>query len=77
MPITPYLNGRQFDRETKRVMGLAFEITRAALKLEDRTDPIVALIANRIIEIAKSGIRDPNLLCERVLADLNKSPSRV
>jgi hypothetical protein len=25
MPITPFLAGRQFDAETTRIMGLAFE----------------------------------------------------
>jgi hypothetical protein len=77
MPITPYLDGHQFDSETKRIMGIAFELTRAALHLEDRTDPIVAMIANRIIEFAKGGERDANLLCERTLADINKPPPRV
>jgi hypothetical protein len=26
MPITPYLNGQQFEPEIKRVMGVAFEV---------------------------------------------------
>jgi hypothetical protein len=30
MPITLYLDGHKFDPETKRVMGVAFEIGRAA-----------------------------------------------
>jgi len=33
MPITPYLNGQQFDPETKRILGLAFEMTCAALHI--------------------------------------------
>jgi hypothetical protein len=77
MPITPYLEGHQFDPETKRIMGVAFEMTRAALQLGDRNDPIVAIVANRIIELAKSGEGDANLLCERVLADLKKPPPRA
>jgi hypothetical protein len=70
MPITPYLNGQYFDPETKRVMGVAFEMTRTALRLEDRADPIVALLAYKIIELAKGGELNPDRLCERTLADL-------
>jgi hypothetical protein len=77
MPITPYLDGHQFDPETKRIMGVAFEMARAALHLKDRTDPIVAIIAERIIELARSGERDANLLCERTLADLGRPPPRA
>ena len=73
----PYLDGHQFDSETKRIMGITLELTRATLHLEDRTDPIVAIIAERIIELARSGERDANLLCERTLADLGRPPPRA
>jgi hypothetical protein len=69
MPITPYLGGQYFDPETKRIMGVAFEMALAALRLKDRTDPIVAIIANRIIEAAKEGVLDPHQLCERALGE--------
>jgi hypothetical protein len=77
MPITPYLDGHQFDSETKRIMGIAFELTRAALHLEDRTDRIVAIIANRIIELAKGGERDANVLSERVTSEFEPLPSNL
>jgi hypothetical protein len=32
MPITPFLNGDHFDPETKRVMGVAFELARSAVR---------------------------------------------
>jgi hypothetical protein len=53
MPITIYLDGYKPDPETKRVMSIAFEMARVALRLEDRDDPAVALLANRIIALAK------------------------
>ncbi len=31
MPISSHLDGEQFDPETQRIIGLAFELTRAAL----------------------------------------------
>jgi hypothetical protein len=45
-------------------------MTRAALRLVDRDDPVVAMIAKKIIELAKAGERNPDLLCERALSDL-------
>jgi hypothetical protein len=58
-----------FDPETRRVIGVAFEMTRVALRLADRglADEI---IAKRIIELAlKGGERNPDLLCEGVLKE--------
>jgi hypothetical protein len=77
MPIRQYLNGQQFDPETVRVMGLAFEISRVALQLADRDDPANQIAANKVIEIAQAGERDPERICERVLAALRSSPSSV
>jgi hypothetical protein len=77
MPITPFLNGSKFDPEARRVMGVAFEMARAALRLADRDDPAVAMIANRIIALAKAGERNPDLLCERVLNDLRAPPPQA
>jgi hypothetical protein len=69
MPITTFLegDGPHFDPETKRVMGLAFKRTCAALRLRDDTEPIAEIVARNIIELAKAGERNPNFLCERVL----------
>ena len=47
MPITPFLAGRQFDVETTRAMGVAFETTRTALRLADTSDPFMRLVAER------------------------------
>jgi len=77
MPIASYLNGHQVDPETRRIVGVAFELTRAALHLEDRTDPIIEMVANIIIELAKHGEHNPDRLCERTLADLNKPRPRA
>jgi hypothetical protein len=55
-------------------MGLAFEMARAALRLRDRDNPVVAMVAKRIIELAKAGERDPTLLCDRTLSDLGGAP---
>ena len=69
MPITPYLNGMSFHPETKRLMGVAFEMVCAALRLSDRVDLSNEIIARRIIELAEAGEHNPDLLCERVLTE--------
>jgi hypothetical protein len=46
MPIRLYLDGQQFDPETIRLLGLAFEITRAALKIDEGDEPAKAVIAS-------------------------------
>ena len=69
MPISQFLDGQRFDPETKRLMGLAFEITRAALGLTDGNDPVVELVAKKIIELAKAGERDPDILSQRLLQE--------
>jgi hypothetical protein len=74
MPITSYLDGQNFDPETRRVMDLAFEMARATLRLADRADPATEMLAGRIIALAKEGMHDPILLCDWALADLRKPP---
>jgi len=70
MPISSYLGDANVDPETKRVMGVAFEIICAALKVAAPNDELKPIIALKIIELAEAGQRDPNELSERVLIDL-------
>ena len=67
MPITEFLDGYNPDPETKRVMGIAFEMARVALRLAGPGDLANEIIARRIIELARAGERDPDLLCDGVL----------
>ena len=75
MPIRPHLDGQRFDPETIRVMGLAFEMALIALRLADRGDLANQVIANKIIELAKAGERDPERLCDGVLKEFRDPPS--
>jgi hypothetical protein len=68
MPIRPYLDGHTFDAETVRRLGVAFEITRAGLKVEEWDEPGKVIIASKLIELAEQGERDPERLAERALA---------
>ena len=70
MPITEYLDGFNFDPETRRVMGVAFEMTLVALRLADQAEPSKEVVAEKIIALAQEGMRNPDLLCEWALDDL-------
>jgi hypothetical protein len=40
MPIRPFLNGEQFDQETSRILGVAFEQVCVALRIGDCDDHV-------------------------------------
>jgi hypothetical protein len=48
----------------------AYESALIKLQLSNRTDPITTIIAQRIIEAAKTGVRDPDQLCAMAIKDL-------
>jgi len=70
MPITPFLGDQKFVPETKRIMGVAFEMARAAIGCPS-DDTADAIIATRIIELAKAGERNTELLSELALDSLH------
>jgi hypothetical protein len=74
MPISSYLDGEQFDPETQRIMGLAFELTRAALRISNQDDIAPDIIAKKVIEFAKAGERDPERICDYALANFRFRP---
>jgi len=68
MSITPYLGDLDVNPETKRVLGVALEMTRVSLGLADGFAD--GIIAKRIVERAKAGERNPHLLCGGALEEL-------
>ena len=77
MPIRPFLNREQFDQETIRILGVAFEQVCITLRTRDRDDDVSQAIANKIIELAKTGERNPDLLCERALTDIRQPATKA
>jgi hypothetical protein len=64
--ILPFLrvgSDSAFDDEATRVMGLAFEAACAELPDNNLSPLVRELLAERIIEAAKRGERDPQRLC--------------
>jgi hypothetical protein len=75
MFITQFLEGSEFDPETKRVISVAFEMTRVALRYGDRGDLSEIFgktIATRLIELARSSELNPDHLCESVLSEFRQ-----
>jgi len=68
MSITPYLSDFDASPETKRLLGVALEMTRVSLGLGDNFAD--GIIAKRIVELAKAGERNPDLLSEGALEKL-------
>ena len=77
MPIRSHLNGHRFDPETMRLMGIAYEMTLISLWLVDRGDIVNNVVAQKLIEIAKAGERDPERLCEAVLQQWDRPIAHV
>jgi hypothetical protein len=72
MPIRPFLNRERFDQETLRILGVTFELVCIGLRVGDCDDHVKNAIARKIIELAKTGERNPDLLCERALKDIRQ-----
>ena len=76
MPIRAYLQGHRFDADTARLLGVAFEMAIVALQHADRVvSPTRDAVAQKIIELAKAGERDPGRLCDAALEALGTSPA--
>jgi hypothetical protein len=59
-PVNSFFTDAVFDPETTRAMGIAFERACHVLGLSDRSDPATALVAQKIIVLARRGVHDPN-----------------
>jgi hypothetical protein len=54
-------------------MGVAFLDTCSALGLTMRSDPITNLVAEKIIELAERGVRNPSALRRMALDELKSN----
>ena len=73
MAITPYLKGPYyFDLETRRALGAALEMACIARHTGDDDDHVRRTIADKLIALAKTGERNPDVLCEQALEDICK-----
>jgi len=68
------LQNRAFEPEDIERMSVAYEAALQVLRLANRSDPITQIVAERIIEIAQTGVRDPEKLCAAALKDFDIPP---
>jgi hypothetical protein len=67
MPFSKYTA----DPDLMEAMRTAFYRARDILQLScDRDDPLTDAVITKIVEIAKAGERDPDLLCSKSLAEI-------
>ena len=76
MPLTPYLKGAVFDPRAIEAMNQAYVAVRETLQLDGGSDPRNEIAARTIIDIARTGERDPAKLRDLALVALNASEQR-
>jgi hypothetical protein len=67
MPIHRLIQNLSFNQDDIERLAEAYEEALRALHISDRDDPINQIIAQRIIEGARSGVRDPGDLCKDLM----------
>ena len=77
MPITPFLRDQAFDSETVEIMAKAFVTTCEALGLTDRTDAMTKLVAQKIIELAQRGLKNPLALHVAAMQEFESDENSV
>jgi hypothetical protein len=73
MPLTPFLKEGNFNPPAIEAMSAAFEGVCASLQLLNRTDAVTEIVARMVVEVARTGERDPERIRELVLLSLNES----
>jgi hypothetical protein len=69
MPFSKY--NADFNADLMEAMRAAFYRVCDILRLSgDREDPLTEIVIEKIVELAKAGERDPEVLCIDVLAQL-------
>jgi hypothetical protein len=78
MSVSEFLHGFGFSpgTETRRLIGVAFEMACAARHLRELDETSRLMVARKIIEIAKAGELNPDRLCERALAQIDTGDPR-
>lgn len=70
VPIHRFLREASFSPEEVNRLTSAFDAALQLLRLKDRADPICELVAAKIIQVYRTGERDPAKLCARTIKEL-------
>lgn len=74
VPITPFLRGQAFEPETIDIMAKAFVRTCDTLGLSERDDALTQLLAQKIIELAQCGFKNPTALHLAAIKEFKSNP---
>jgi hypothetical protein len=72
--ITPFLQAQAFDPETAQAVANALVMTCEALGLSSRDDAMTQLVAEKIIELAKRGLKNPTALHLAAIKEFKSDP---
>ena len=70
MTIRRLIQNLAFNQDDIERLAAAYEEALRVLHISDRDDPINEVVAQRIIEGARAGVRDPKALCKMAVKDL-------
>ena len=71
MPIYKLLrDSNEFNSDDVEKLTVAYEAALSLVHLKDREDPLTALIASKIIDVYRTGVRDPARVCATALKEL-------
>jgi len=73
-PIIPFLRAQAFDPETVEAMGKALVATCESLELSGHNVAMTKLVAEKIIELAQRGIKQPTALHLAAMKDFRSDP---
>jgi hypothetical protein len=73
VPITPYLAHQAFEPEVIETMSAAFVAACEALHLKVGDDAATRFVAEKVIELAQRGVRDPIMLRTMTLKEFGLS----
>jgi len=71
MPITLFLAGQAFELEVIEIMSAAYVAACDTLHLKI-SDPAARFVAEKVIELAQRGIRDPDVLRTMTLREFGR-----
>jgi hypothetical protein len=68
MPIQRLLQERSYDPETVSIIAGAYKCALEALGLKDRDDSMNRLVAQQVLGVVETGLRDEKKICELAVA---------
>ena len=73
MPIKAHIPSGCFSQDEIDMMTAAFEQSLTLLRLKDRNDPIVKMIAKRVVELAQAGETESGVIAGLISSEYRAS----